>query len=195
MRQDNSGIGQTAVKPRPLRLVVGAVNDMVIREIKPDDYPAVIEIGEALPEWFDERARRKSIPIDVRHQDGYIAIEDGLAVGFITLYVSDGRLNIGWLGVRKECQRKGIGHALLRQAEARARGLGISEIATYTLGDRVDYEPYEPTRRFYFRNGFRVYQRSQTDNPGCPEEIRIAKKVPEADAQLDEDSATLHPRQ
>jgi len=28
-----------------------------------------------------------------------------------------------------------------------------------------------------FACGFRVYQRSATDNPGCPEEIRIRKEV------------------
>ena len=30
-----------------------------------------------------------------------------------------------------------------------AHDLGIDELATYTLGDSVDYQPYELTRRFY----------------------------------------------
>jgi hypothetical protein len=66
---------------------------------------------------------------------------------------------------------------LLRELEKKARELGIPEIATYTLGDRVDYAPYEQTRAFYFKNGFSIYQRSQTDNPSCPEEIKISKKI------------------
>jgi GNAT superfamily N-acetyltransferase len=102
---------------------------------------------------------------------------DGAVAGFITLYVAEGRLNIGWLGVRPAFQRKGLGQALLRKAEELARHLGLEELATHTLGDGVNYPPYEQTRRFYYRNGFSVYQRSRTDNPSCPEEIRIRKRV------------------
>ena len=58
-----------------------------------------------------------------------------------------------------------------------ARQNGLDEVATYTLGDSVDYEPYEATRRFYFRCGFEITQRNRTDNPNCPEEIRIRKTV------------------
>jgi GNAT superfamily N-acetyltransferase len=151
---------------------------MMIRESTSDDHAAVIQIAESLPEWFDETARRRSIPIDVKHQGGFVALLDGVVVGFVTLYVSEGRVNMGWLAVRREFHRQGIGRALLARVAAWASELGIGEIATCTLGDGVDYAPFEQTRRFYFRNGFEVYQRSQTDNPGCPEEIRIRKKVP-----------------
>ena len=65
----------------------------------------------------------------------------------------------------------------MTNAEEFGRQLGLAEIATYTLGDAVDYEPYESTRRFYFARGFKVYQRSTTDNPGCPEEIKIKKQL------------------
>jgi GNAT superfamily N-acetyltransferase len=167
---------------------------MVIRRLTSEDHAAAVAIAEALPEWFDATARRLSIPTDLKHQDGFVAWHDDTAVGFITLYVAEGRLNIGWLGVRKEHQRRGIGQALLRKAEDRARDLGIREIATCTLGDGVDYPPYEQTRGFYFGNGFRVYQRSKTDNPGCPEEIRIKKEVDQQGASPAGDPATLHSR-
>ena len=45
------------------------------------------------------------------------------------------------------------------------------------LGDSVEYQPYEETRRFYWKCGFSVYKRAQTDNPGCPEEIWISKPI------------------
>lgn len=150
---------------------------MTIRPFTDSDRAAVMAIAEDLVEWFDERARRRSIPIDLHHQEVFVAIDDRAPVGFITLYVAEGRLNIGWLCVRRDRQRRGIGSALLRKAEETARALGISELATHTLGDSVDYAPYEQTRNFYFKNGFKVYQRSKTDNPGCPEEIRISKRV------------------
>ena len=86
-------------------------------------------------------------------------------------------MHIGWLAVEKLVQRQGIGRRLLNAAEALARELQIDEIATYTLGEEVDYQPYETTRQFYWKHGFKVYKRSRTDNPGCPEEIWISKPV------------------
>ena len=142
-----------------------------------DDHTGVILVVESLPEWFDETARSHSIPIDIQHQHGFVAVQDGEVAGFVTLYVAEGRLQIGWLGVAKDSRGKGIGQALLRRVEERALELGLAEVATYTLGDSVDYPPYELTRKFYFHNGFEVYQRNQTDNPGCPEEIRIKKRL------------------
>jgi hypothetical protein len=53
----------------------------------------------------------------------------------------------------------------------------LAEIATYTLGDGVEVEPYEATRQFYFKPGSTIYQRNTTDNPGCPEEIWIKKGI------------------
>jgi GNAT superfamily N-acetyltransferase len=148
-----------------------------IRAMTASDHPAVLRLVSALPEWFDEHARGISIPTDIQHQTGFVAVSGAEVVGFINLYVADGRLHIGWLGVAPRAHRQGVGRLLLERAEEHARELGIAELATYTLGDSVDYEPYERTRRFYAACGFRVYQRSQTDNPGCPEEIRLVKEV------------------
>jgi hypothetical protein len=58
-----------------------------------------------------------------------------------------------------------------------ARQMGLTEIAPRTLGEGVEYEPYEAPRRFYFSREFRVYQWSSTDNPGCRAEIRIRKDI------------------
>ena len=147
------------------------------RPLERQDHAAVLAVAQTLPEWFDEDARERAIPADLRHQDGFVALADEALVGFITLFVAEGRLNIGWLGVSPERQRRGIGTRLLNDAEALAERKGLTEIATYTLGDSVEYEPYEATRRFYFSRGFTVYQRCATDNPSCPEEIRIRKPV------------------
>jgi GNAT superfamily N-acetyltransferase len=149
----------------------------VIRPLLPEHHPGILALVETLPEWFDADARGRAIPVDIRHQDGFIAVEGDQVVGFVTLFVSEGRLNIGWLGVRLDRHGRGIGTALLNSAEDFARQNGLKEIATFTLGDGVDYEPYEATRAFYFRKGFAVYQRSTTDNPGCPEEIRLRKAI------------------
>jgi GNAT superfamily N-acetyltransferase len=149
------------------------------RPMEDRDHPGVLAVAEALPEWFDRDARGRAIPADIRHQDGFVALSHGTIIGFVTLFVAEGRLNIGWLGVEPKSQRAGVGSRLLADAEEYGRRCSLTELATYTLGDGVDYQPYEATRAFYFRRGFTVYQRSTTDNPGCPEEIRIKKPIPQ----------------
>lgn len=150
---------------------------VTIRQIEEQDFPAVAGIVRELPEWFDAVARQHSIPIDLQHQRGFVAVADGPLAGFVTTYVADGGLNIGWLGVHRDWHRRGIGSLLLARVEELAEELGIAEVATYTLGEAVDYPPYEATRQFYFKHGFEVYQRNQTDNPSCPEEIRLRKGI------------------
>ncbi len=148
-----------------------------IRVMKDTDSQGIRELVNELPEWFDEDARNRAIPSDLRHQKTFVAVEQDRALGFITLFFAEGRLNIGWLAVRRDYRGKGIGSALLKLSEEFGRRHGIEEIATYTLGDAVEYEPYEATRGFYFRQGFEVYQRNTTDNPGCPEEIKLKKTI------------------
>lgn len=148
-----------------------------IRPLRRNDWNAVIRVAQALPEWFDDDARQRAIPVDVRFQDGFVAEDDGKVLGFITLYVAEGRVNIGWMGVLPGWHGQGIGKRLIAAAEDFCRERRIPELVTYTLGDSVDYAPYAATRAFYFAQGFVVYQRSQTDNPGCPEEIKIKKKI------------------
>lgn len=148
-----------------------------IRAYQQKDIPGMIDIARALPQWFDEDARQRAIPIDLRFQDGFVAEMDGELIGFITLYVAEGWVNIGWMGVHPSHRRQGIGAKLIAAAEAYCREIGVYQLATYTLGDSVEYPPYEATRAFYFKQGFEVYQRSQTDNPGCPEEIKLKKSI------------------
>ena len=148
-----------------------------IRVMTHQDIEAAANLAQALPEWFDEDARCRAIPLDCRFQDGFVVVEEAKLLGFITLYIAEGRVNIGWMGVLPDRQSEGIGRRLIAAAEDYCRERGISELATYTLGDSVDYEPYEATRAFYFSEGFTIYQRSQTDNPGCPEEIKIKKNI------------------
>ena len=150
-----------------------------IRPISIDDHQAIMVLVTELPEWFEERTRNHSISIDLKHQDGFVAEIDGTIVGFVTLFVSEGRLNIGWLGVKRTRHRKGIGSRLLTKVELKAKDMGLKEIGTYTLGDGVENIPYEATRAFYWKQGFKIYQRNKTDYPGCPEEIKISKKISE----------------
>lgn len=148
-----------------------------IREYHAKDYQQVLDLARGLPEWFNEDALQRSIPLDLKFQRVFVVEDSGAIQGFITLFVMEGRLHIGWLAVAKEFHGRGVGRKLIERAEVFAREQGISELATYTLGDSVDYPPYEETRKFYYRMGFEVYERCQTDNEECPEEMKIKKKV------------------
>ena len=48
-------------------------------------HSGILAVVEDLPEWFDETARTKSIPIDMRHQEGFVAVSGQRVVGFVTL--------------------------------------------------------------------------------------------------------------
>ncbi len=153
-----------------------------IRRFTLEDLEQVIKIAELLPEWFDEDARVRAIPIDLKFQEVFVCEDDDNSVdhalqGFIALFIAEGRVNIGWMGVHPDYHRQGIGGLLIQVAEDYCRSIGVDELATYTLGDGVEYPPYESTRAFYQKHGFTIYQRSQTDNPGCPEEIKLKKRV------------------
>ena len=90
-------------------------NDSVVtvREATEADRPGILDVAQDLPEWFDEHARQVAIPIDILHQDVFVAVASSEVLGFVSLYVSEGKLNIGWIGIRKSHHRKGIGSLLL----------------------------------------------------------------------------------
>ena len=148
-----------------------------IKELSPKYVKGAAAVAGSLPAWFDADSRQRVIPIDLRYQDGFIALDGEKVIGFITLFVAEGRVNIGWMGVTPDYHYQGIGRSLVGAAADYCKQREIDELATYTLGDSVEYAPYDATRAFYYSLGFEVYQRSQADNPGCPEEIKLKKVI------------------
>ncbi len=148
-----------------------------VKELSQKYVNGAAAVAESLPAWFDADSRRRAIPTDLWYQDGFVALKGKQVIGFITLFVAEGRVNIGCMGVHPDYHHQGVGSALIGAAEDYCKQKGIEELATYTLGESVAYEPYDSTRAFYYSLGFVIYQRSQTDNPSCPEEIKLKKAV------------------
>ena len=149
---------------------------MKILRMKSKHYQGILKITNNLKEWFDELGR-KFIAIDIKHQEGFVAIENNNVTGFVSLFVYNGALNIGWIAVKRGNHRKGIGEKLINATINYAKKLKINTIKVYTLGDSVKYKPYEATRNFYYKQGFKVFERCQTDNPGCPEEMKMKYEI------------------
>jgi len=145
---------------------------ITICQLSKQHYQEIVAIANDLSEWFDDSGRA-NIAIDIRHQTGYVALDQHEVIGFVSLFVYEGALNIGWIGVKRAYHHQGIGRKLIEETIRHARKIGLDTIKVYTLGDSVDYAPYEATRKFYAGCGFRVFQRSQTDNPNCPEEMKL----------------------
>lgn len=59
--------------------------ETIIRPLREADHAAVVAVVAELPEWFDERAKTISVPIDIKHQLGFVAERQGKVVGFMTL--------------------------------------------------------------------------------------------------------------
>jgi len=118
------------------------------------------------------------MPVDAHYHHGFVAELEGHIVGFVTYSTHEGIGRITWLGVLVECHRRGIGRALVEAVVKDLSKHGVTELRVDTLGDSVDYEPYERTRRFYAAMGFVEYERiAMPDNPSCPERLVLTRPV------------------
>ncbi|UCC93129.1 MAG: GNAT family N-acetyltransferase [Thermoplasmata archaeon] len=115
---------------------------------------ACMNIARALRTHFDDNAMVQ-MPKDLRSHRLYVAEDEGDVVGFLTVKSArDGEVEISWMGVHPGHQGKGIGRALVSEAERDLVSEGVLRLAVRTLADTVEYEPYEATRAFYRAVGF-----------------------------------------
>jgi len=79
-------------------------------------------------------------------------------VGFLNAGIEGKTLHIWELDVRLDCQRRGIGRALLQQAVEDARQRGLTAVALTTFRDIAWNAP------FYAKSGFRILEADETDD-------------------------------
>ena len=46
----------------------------------------VMDVVNELTLWFDEDARLRALPIDLKFQDGFVALDDGRVLGYATFF-------------------------------------------------------------------------------------------------------------
>ena len=103
---------------------------------------------------------------------------DTKIIGFITFFVNEAKAQIGWMGVLPEYQRQHIGKKLLTLLRQNLKSAKVTEIQVHTLGDSVDYTPYEKTRLFYRSFGFKDFKKiSNPENPAYEEELILRLEI------------------
>lgn len=152
------------------------LNQISIRKYGNADIKQVIEIAKLLPEWFTKTGI-EHMSVDLRYQQGFVVVNDSRIVGFLSFFVTEGVGHIGWLGILPDFHRHGIGRKMVEELISELKQAGVHELRVSTLGDSVEYEPYERTRAFYRGIGFTDFQRIKQDDPECPEQLIMVKNI------------------
>jgi len=82
-----------------------------------------------------------------------------------------------WMGIDPENFRKGVGSHLLEWLNEEAKRLNLYAIEVKTLPDEDPYEPYEQTRSFYYKNGFKRTLYKKASQKGWDDQIVLEKIV------------------
>ena len=78
------------------------------------DLAQILEIARSLPSWFTPSGIR-SMQVDLCYQPGWVATLEDRIIGFVSFFVNQGKAEIGWIGVRSDLHRGGIGRLLLKR--------------------------------------------------------------------------------
>lgn len=109
----------------------------------------------ALPEWFSPPEDIEKKSKIHRECPFFAAYDDNKAIGLIALKIHNKyTVDIFNFGVLKEFHRKGIGKMLLDTAEVYCNKNKYIYLTVKTLDESANYEPYNQTRAFYYKNGF-----------------------------------------
>jgi GNAT superfamily N-acetyltransferase len=130
--------------------------------------PVCEPILRALPQWFGIEEATAQYVRDTNRLPTLIAALDGDLVGFLTLNQhSDHAAEIHVMAVRPEMHRRGVGRALLAEAEVYLRQHGVEYVQVKTLSPAHPDPGYALTRRFYRAMGFRPLEEFPETSP-CP---------------------------
>jgi len=129
-----------------------------ILEILDDEEKSVYtkEILEKLPEWFGNRQALIEYVEAVKEYPYWAAMDEkSNCVGFFSAKIHYGHTgDIFVCGVDPKIHHNGVGKALYNAVEHYFARNGCKYVIVKTLSDRVDFEPYARTRRFYESMGF-----------------------------------------
>lgn len=135
-----------------------------------------IKIAQDLKEWFNAEGI-KNMKTDFKLNNLVVAIDKSKVSGFLCYTTNCGKMQLIWMGVKRDTQRKGTGEKLLRWLEKEAKKYKLHSIEVETLPDEEDYEPYKKTRAFYYKNGFKRIFYKKARVKGWDDQIVLEKVI------------------
>jgi len=151
---------------------------MKIRKSTEKDFKGMMRVAKKLhPKWFNNFAINKSMPLDLKIHKCFVVEEKSKILGFATYTSNEGETKISWIGVDPKFHRKGIGTRLLKRLEKELKKSGIKELRVETVAKSIKYKPYEITRTFYEKIGFKVEKVRKTKDKDTGKEFDLATFV------------------
>jgi N-acetylglutamate synthase-like GNAT family acetyltransferase len=127
-----------------------------LRPIRSGESVRCEEILRALPDWFGIESALLEYVEATRTEPTVMAETDSGVLGFLTLHRHNPHsAEIQCMAVHPDHHARGVGRALVREAEAMAAAGGAEFLEVKTLGPSRPDPNYERTREFYRRMGFR----------------------------------------
>lgn len=152
------------------------MNELKIREGTVSDHETVIQIAKSLNDWFNEDGV-KYIKQDLEFEKLIIVDADSGPIGFLSYFLYEGIGYLGWIGIYEQHHGSGAGELMFFEFERIMKELEINTIQVKTLGESVYYPPYDRSRNFYKKVGFKKHRSEFTNNPECPEELILRKRI------------------
>jgi ribosomal protein S18 acetylase RimI-like enzyme len=122
--------------------------ELRIREGTTLDYSTVLQIAKSLDDWFNEDGI-KYIEQDLEFEKLIIVEADSEPIGFLSYFLYEGIGYLGWIGVYERYHGTGAGEILFYEFERVMNNFNIHTLQVKTLGESIDYLPYERSRNFY----------------------------------------------
>ena len=152
------------------------INGLNIREGTASDTDTVLQIAKSLDDWFNDDGI-KYIKQDLEFEKLIIVDADSEPIGFLSYFLYEGIGYLGWIGVYEQHHGTGAGEILFFEFERIMKEREIKMLQVKTLGENVEYPPYDRSRSFYRKVGFKKHRSEFTDNPECPEELILRKRI------------------
>ena len=114
------------------------------------------DILRALPVWFGNEEAIVDYTVKVKEMPFFITCDNDKVIGFLAIKIhNEHTAEVCVMGVLEDYHRQGIGEKLIKACEMFCHNNQKEFLTVKTLDASVKYEPYEKTRNFYIKMGFK----------------------------------------